>query len=95
MEVDIQQKIAEAKEAGRFEGQVLQSLKEIKESQIEMNNKLAGQDGKLGMKADKSEAEEIKKEIKELKLEIKELQRWRWLLIGGFGAVQIIIALIK
>lgn len=88
MEENLQQKIIEAKEAGRFEGQVLQSLKEIKDSQREMNDKLTKQETELNGKVNKIDLDEMKKEI-------KELQRWRWLLIGGFAVLQGIIAMAK
>ena len=75
----IEKKIEAAIERGRFEGEVLGSLKDIKAVLSEMTKKHVLQDAKIDMKVDKSD-------FKELQKEVASLSRWRYIAMGG-GAV--------
>jgi len=73
---DVQEKIEQARREGVFQGQVLQSLSEIKGVLGEMKAKHVVQDEKIDGKVDKKEIDPIKKDVEELK-------RWRWITTGA------------
>ena len=69
---DVEKKIEAAVERGRFEGEVLQSLKDI-------HLAIIGIETKLEKKVDK-------KEFEKLQFEVAGLSRWRYISTGA-GAV--------
>jgi len=61
--IDAQKQVDEALERGRFEGQVLTSLADIKTVLNQMDKKHTLQDEKIERKADKDEVEALKKRV--------------------------------
>lgn len=66
MPEDVKQQIEDARERGRFEGQVLTSLSDIKSVLVSMDKKHTEQDVKIEGKASKEDLIEAKNEIKDL-----------------------------
>jgi len=79
MEENIEKKIEAAVERGRFEGEVLNSLTDIKKALVDMGKKHVLQDEKIAAKVEKSD-------FKELRKVVDSLLKWRWMSTGG-GAV--------
>ena len=77
--------ISEANERGRFEGQVLTSLVDIKRVLDDMKAKHAEQDAKIDGKVGNGDFKEIKKDVEELK-------KFRWILAGGLTILSLIFS---
>jgi flagellar biosynthesis/type III secretory pathway chaperone len=62
-EEEIRLRVTEAIERGRFEGQVLQSLSEIKSTLEKTDRKHVDFDTTIARKADRSDVEELKRRV--------------------------------
>jgi len=81
----MQQKLQEAKELGRFEGQVLTSLQDIKRVLDDVKAKHAEYDQKLDGKTSKEDFTLVRKDVEDLK-------KFRWVLAGGLSILSLIFS---
>lgn len=77
--------IQDAKAQGRFEGQILTSLADIKRTLDEMKAKHAEQDAKIDSKVGNGDFKEIKRDVEDLK-------KFRWILAGGLVILSLIFS---
>lgn len=77
MTEDITKRLEEARASGRFEGEVLTSLGDIKRVLEDMKAKHVNQDAKIDQKADRDDVESLKKRV--------------WMLTGSASVLAIII----
>ena len=96
---DDYEKFQEAKETGRFEGQVLQSLTDIKISLADVKSKQVSHEMRLDEKASKAELEStnlaLGVRIDGVEVKVDKNTNWRWYIAGGLVVLSVVLKFIQ